>query len=174
MSSSKTPIGVIVVTHGKLAEELVSAARMIVGAEAAHLVALSIGWNDPLEVAREQVRAAISAADTGGGVIVLSDMFGGTPTNLCLSFLARDKVEIITGANLPMVVKCTNLERELSQGMSLRQVAESVASRGAESVIVASAMLEPEDDGCANPPHRSTPSPGSGGAPPRGGESRRG
>jgi PTS system mannose-specific IIA component len=137
-------VGVLVVTHGRLAEELVAATRVIVG-EAPHLRALSIGWDDDVDAAREQVKRAIAEVDRGGGVLVLTDMFGGTPSNLCLSFLCKDKVEIISGVSLPMVVKTANLAGELAEGMSLRQLAERVARRGEESVIVASATLEPED-----------------------------
>lgn len=144
MSQSRKQVGVVVVTHGRLAEELVAAARVIVGAPAEHLRHISLGWNDPLESAREQVRACIAAAELGGGVLVLTDMFGGTPTNICLSFLAQGRVEILTGVNLPMVVKSANLASELDQGLSLREIAERVAARGRESVIVPSSMLEPE------------------------------
>jgi PTS system mannose-specific IIA component len=145
VSKPSADVGVLVVTHGKLAEELVSAARVIVQG-APNLRALSIGWNDPVDLAREQVKKAIAEADRGRGVLVLTDMFGGTPTNLTLSFLARDRAEIITGVNLPMVVKTVNLAAELAEGMSLRDLAERVASRGRDSVIVASGMLEPESD----------------------------
>ena len=136
-------IGVLVVTHGRLAEELVAAARVIVG-EAPHLRALSIGWNDDVDGARELVRRTISEADRGRGVLVLTDMFGGTPTNLSLSFLAPDAVEIITGVNLPMVVKTANLSRELAANLTLRELADRVAAKGRDSVKVAADMLEPE------------------------------
>ena len=135
-------IGVLVVTHGRLAAELVEAAKVIVGG-AGHLQALSIGWNDDVDAARDHVRQAIAAADGGKGVLVLTDMFGGTPTNLALSFLTGN-VEIVTGVNLPMVVKTANLDGEIKEGMSLRQLADRVAQKGRESVIVASSMLEPE------------------------------
>ena len=139
----QSTIGVLVVTHGRLAEELVAAAHVIVGATD-HIRALSIGWNDDVDKAREIVRRAIEQADRGRGVLVLTDMFGGTPTNLSLSFLLADKVEIITGVNLPMVVKTTNLAKEIASGATLRQIAERVAGKGRESVIVAGDMLEPE------------------------------
>jgi len=139
----KTSVGVVVVTHGRLAEELVEAARIIVG-DASHLRALSIGWNDDVDLARETVRRAIAEEDKGRGVVVLTDMFGGTPTNLSLSFLVAEKVEIVTGVNLPMVVKTANLARELATEMSLRAIAERIAAKGRDSVIVAGDMLEPE------------------------------
>lgn len=143
MTSSKTTVGVVVVTHGRLAEELVTAAQIIVG-EGDHLRALSIGWQEDVDVARETVRKAIADADRGCGVLVLTDMFGGTPTNISLSFLAEGKVEIVTGVNLPMLVKCASLGRNLPSGLTLRQIAERVADKGRDSVKVAGDMLEPD------------------------------
>lgn len=143
MTSSKAAIGVVVVTHGRLAEELVAAARIIVG-QAEHLRALSIGWQEDVDLARETVRKAIAEEDRGRGVLVLTDMFGGTPTNISLSFLAPGKVEIITGVNLPMLVKCASLGLNLPADLTLRQVAERVASKGRDSVKVAGDVLEPE------------------------------
>lgn len=143
LKQQATDIGVLVVTHGRLAEELVAAAGVIVGATE-HVSALSIGWNDDVDEARETVRRAIERADRGRGVLVLTDMFGGTPTNLSLSFLAPGSVEIITGVNLPMVVKTSNLAKEIGGGLTLRQMADRVAAKGRECVIVAGDMLEPE------------------------------
>ncbi len=143
MSESKSPIGVIVVTHGSLGQELVDAARVILGVgDELPLRSLSVGWNDSMDEARELVRRAVEEAERGGGVLILTDMFGGTPTNLCLSFLSEGAAEIITGVNLPMVVKCLNLGRELGECKSLREVAERVARKGRSSVVLASEMLE--------------------------------
>lgn len=138
MSNPANPVGVVVVTHGRLAEELVSAAKVIVGAPAEHLRHLSLGWNDPLDEAREQVKQAIVAADKGRGVVVLSDMFGGTPTNLCLSFLSRDKVEIVTGVNLPMVVKLASTRRD---GLDLPATAQLLTGYGQKNITLASELL---------------------------------
>ena len=144
MTTSKPGVGVIVVTHGRLAEELVAAARVIVGQAAEHLRALSIGWNDDVDAARELVRRAIAEEDKGRGVLVLTDMFGGTPTNISLSFLAEGRVEIVTGVNLPMLVKCASLGRAPAPELTLREIADRVAGKGRDSVIVAGDMLEPE------------------------------
>ena len=145
MSEIEARTGVVVVTHGRLGQELVDAARIILGREEAGegLRALSVGWNDPVEEAREQVRGAVEEADEGAGVLVLTDMFGGTPTNISLSFLEEGRVEIVTGVNLPMVVKCLNLDAERLRGLSLRELAGRVAEKGAASVVLASSMLEP-------------------------------
>ena len=99
-------IGILVVTHGKLATELVNAAKMIVG-ELENVQAISIGWNDDVNEARERIRSAIKKIDFGHGVLILTDMFGGTPTNISLTFLEKGRTEIITGVNLPMIIKLT-------------------------------------------------------------------
>src|SRR5262245_52352678 len=103
-------IGIVVVTHGRLAEELVNAARAIVG-EVPRIAAVSMGWSDETPLARENITQAMAEvaepaeeAGEGGGVLVLTDMFGGTPTNLSLPFLSP-AVEIVTGVNLPMLIK---------------------------------------------------------------------
>src|SRR5215470_344990 len=99
-------IGVVIVTHGQLASELVSAAETIVG-EVHHITAVAIGWHDDVDVAREEIERAIARVNSGDGVLLLTDMFGGTPTNLAASFLGgKLPVEVVTGVNLPMVIKC--------------------------------------------------------------------
>src|SRR5580704_13584338 len=97
-------IGGVIVTHGQLANELVSAAEMIVG-EIDHITAVSIGWHDDVDIAREQVAQAIQRVETSDGVIILTDMFGGTPTNIAATFMGPSSVEVVTGVNLPMVIK---------------------------------------------------------------------
>jgi PTS system mannose-specific IIA component len=97
-------IGVVVVTHGQLAAELVNAAEAIVG-DLPQFAAVSIGWHDDTEDAREEIRQAIARLQDDSGVLVLTDMFGGTPTNLGLSFVEPDRVEVVTGVNLPMLIK---------------------------------------------------------------------
>ena len=96
-------LGVVVVTHGQLATELVNSAEMIVG-DLPHFTAVSIGWHDDVDLAREEigrgierVREKVSTPEATGGVLVLTDMFGGTPANLGVTFLETDKVEVITG-----------------------------------------------------------------------------
>src|SRR6476469_1725494 len=101
-------IGVVVVTHGQLATELVNAAEMIVG-DLPQFAAVSIGWHDEVNDAREDIAQAIERVRADGGVLLLTDMFGGTPSNLGLTFLETDKVEVITGVNLPMLIKLAGL-----------------------------------------------------------------
>jgi mannose PTS system EIIA component len=101
-------IGVVVVTHGQLATELVNAAEAIVG-DIPQFAAVSIGWHDDVEDAREDIRQAIQRVQGPEGVLLLTDMFGGTPANLGLTFYEPNKVEVITGVNLPMLIKLTSV-----------------------------------------------------------------
>ena len=97
-------IGVVVVTHGQLATELVNAAEMIVG-DLPQFTAVSIGWHDDVNDAREDIAQAIERVRGEAGVLLLTDMFGGTPSNLGMTFLETDRLEVITGVNLPMLIK---------------------------------------------------------------------
>jgi len=126
-------IGIVVVSHGTLAAELVGAARTIVG-DIERIAAVSIGWSDDVARAREAVGRAI--AEVGGApVLVLTDMFGGTPTNVSLLFLSPG-VEIVTGVNLPMLIKL-NSRRE----GPLAEVAKEIQTQGQASIRVASEIL---------------------------------
>jgi mannose PTS system EIIA component len=131
-------IGIVVVTHGHLAEELVNAARTIVG-EIPAIVAVSMGWSDDASSAREQVERAIAQAG-GEDTLLLTDMFGGTPTNLSLPFLSP-RVEIVTGVNLPMLIKLTGLREG-----RLAEVARLVRDQGKDAIYVASDILEQKPD----------------------------
>ena len=132
-------VGVVVVTHGQLATELVNAAEMIVG-ELSGFVAVSIGWHDDVETAREAIAAAINRVTRPAGVIVLTDMFGGTPANLGLPFLAEQKVEVITGVNLPMLIKLASLRTS----QDLLAVARAMRDHGRSTIWVASDLLRGE------------------------------
>ena len=101
-------IGVVVVTHGQLANELVNAAEMIVG-DLPQFTAVSIGWHDDVNDARGEIEQAIERVRGEAGVLVLTDMFGGTPSNLGMTFLEKDRIEVITGVNLPMLIKLAQL-----------------------------------------------------------------
>ena len=135
-------LGVVVVTHGHLAEELVQAARKIVGSVEG-LEAVSIGWDDNVSGASVTIEGAVRRVDRGSGVIVLTDMFGGTPTNLALALLEPDKVEIVTGANLPMLIKCTNVREE----MSLHETAVQIADEARAAIQIAGEVLHAPAEG---------------------------
>jgi PTS system mannose-specific IIA component len=126
-------IGILVVTHGRVAEELVNAARNIVG-EIPAIAAVSMGWSDDPTSANAAIDRGL--AEVGGTALVLTDMFGGTPTNLSLPFLS-EQVEIVTGVNLPMLIKACALR----QGR-LAEVARAVREQGKGAIYVASEVLE--------------------------------
>jgi mannose PTS system EIIA component len=132
-------IGVVVVTHGQLATELVNAAETIVG-DLPRFAAVSIGWHDTVELAREEIAQAVARVDSGTGVIVLTDMFGGTPSNLAITFLAEGRVEVITGVNLPMLLKLAGT-REVAD---LRDLARHIREDGRTGIWVASDLLRGE------------------------------
>jgi mannose PTS system EIIA component len=132
-------IGVVVVTHGQLATELVNAAEMIVG-DLPRFTAVSIGWHDDVNDAREDIAQAIERVRGSEGVLLLTDMFGGTPSNLGMTFLETDRVEVITGVNLPMLIKLAGL-RESS---NLLAVAQAMREHGRNAIWVASDLLRGE------------------------------
>lgn len=135
-------IGAVIVTHGALARELLDAAERIVGRTEA-IRAVSMDWDDDVADAREEIGAAIQDVDRGRGVLIFTDMFGGTPTNVSLAFLEQDRVEIITGVNLPMIIKLTSLQN--AEG-SLLKVAQELRERGQNSVYVASEILSSREE----------------------------
>ncbi len=135
-------IGAVIVTHGLLARELLDAAEHIVG-RTEGIRAVSMGWDDEVADARQEIQAAIKDVDSGDGVLIFTDMFGGTPTNVSLAFLEQDKVEIITGVNLPMIIKLTSVQG--GEG-SLLEVAQELRERGQNSVYVASEILSSRDE----------------------------
>jgi mannose PTS system EIIA component len=133
-------IGIVLVTHGKLAEELRGAA-MTIQPDLTRVVAVSLEWNQTGEDARDRIARGLAEADDGGGAVILTDMFGGTPTNLTLSFLQKDRIEIVTGVNLPMLLKCASLQRS---GKAVSEVAHLARERGQRSIYVASDLLADE------------------------------
>ena len=126
-------IGIVVVTHGRIAEELVNAARTIVG-DLPRVAAVSIGWSDDPAAAEAAIEGGLAEAG-GGEALVLTDMFGGTPTNLSLPYLS-EKVEIVTGVNLPMLIKALSLREG-----ALVEVARAVREQGKSAIYVASEVL---------------------------------
>ena len=132
-------IGVVVVTHGQLATELVNAAETIVG-DLPHFTAVSIGWHEDTQDAREEIAQAIARVRREKGVLILTDMFGGTPSNLAMTFLAQDDVEVITGVNLPMLIKLAGL----NEPSDLLAVAREMREHGRHAIWVASDLLRGE------------------------------
>lgn len=133
-------IGALIVTHGNLANELLNAARKIESTDVV-IEAVPLEWTDSVDEAREKIRVALDRVGTDGGVIIFTDMFGGTPSNISLSFLEKDRVEIITGVNLPMVVKFATLQQD---GKDLTTVAHTISEKGSKAIRVASELLSAE------------------------------
>ncbi len=135
-------VGVVVVTHGQLATELLNAAEMIVG-DLPQFAAVSIGWHDDVEVAREEIARAIEHVRRDQGVLILTDMFGGTPANLGVTFLDANSVEVITGVNLPMLIKLARLQT--TDGLAV--IARDMREHGRNAIWVASELLRSEGQG---------------------------
>ena len=129
-------IGGIIVSHGKLAEELLNALTIILG-ETVNIEAISIGWYDDVEASKKKINKSLKNVDQKNGVLIFTDMFGGTPSNLSFSFLKDNQVEIITGVNLPMLIKFASLQRS----NSLQEVAKKVVEQGQKNIHWASALL---------------------------------
>lgn len=133
-------IGLILVTHGNLAEEFVRAMEHVVGPQR-DVVAVCIGPNDDMERRRAEIAAAIAEVDSGSGAIVLTDLFGGTPSNLAISLLERGRIEVIAGINLPMLIRLAGARKSLS-------MAEAIAAgrdAGRNYITIASEFLEQDD-----------------------------
>jgi mannose PTS system EIIA component len=129
-------IGALVVTHGHLGQELVAAAEMIVG-EISHIQSVSIGWHDDVNDARKDIEKRIIEVESGNGVLILTDMFGGTPSNIALSFHDPGKVDVVTGVNLPMIIKIAGQK----EGDTLDSLARIVRDQGRSSIAMASDFL---------------------------------
>lgn len=138
MSETKR-IGGVIVSHGQVANELLAATEAVVG-DLSHITAVSIGWHDDVEMAKAEIERAIAQVSSGNGVLVLTDMFGGTPTNISAMFLKENEVEIVTGVNLPMVIKLASNNKEIS----LHELAKEVEDQGKEAICRTSTLLEPQ------------------------------
>ena len=129
-------IGLVLVTHGRLADEFVTAMEHIVGRQE-HVVTVAIGPDDDMEARRNDIAGAVARVDTGGGVILLTDLFGGTPSNLAISLMERGRIEVIAGINLPMLIRLASARRSM-------KVVDAVAAAreaGRKYISVASEVL---------------------------------
>ena len=129
-------IGLILVTHGRLADQFVQAMEHVVGEQSA-IVTVCIGPNDDMEQRRSEIAAAIEAVDAGAGVIILTDLFGGTPSNLAISLLDAGQVEVIAGINLPMLIRLAGARKT----MSVTEAVEAAQEAGRNYITVASELL---------------------------------
>ena len=130
-------IGALIVTHGNLAHELLAAAQKI-EANVGVIEAVPLEWTDTVDQAREKIRQALDRIGNDNGVIIFTDMFGGTPSNISLSFLEKGSVEIVTGVNLPMLVKFATMQHDAKDVASLAHV---ISEKGSKAIRVASDLL---------------------------------
>ena len=126
----------VIVSHGQVANELLSAAETIIGSFK-HITAVSIGWHDDVDAASDEIERAITRVSEGRGVLLLTDLFGGTPTNIASMFLKEGEAEVVTGVNLPMVIKLASQTGE----ESLADVARRVRDQGREGIYLAGELL---------------------------------
>ncbi len=131
-------VGVIIVAHMQLAEELLKVTQIITSSTLDNFMAVSINLDDNPDQAREKLLAAVKAVDNGDGVIIIVDMFGGTPSNLSLSLLTRGKIEIVTGVNLPMVIEAASN----SPKVSLNELVNMLTSSGQREIRSAGEVLD--------------------------------
>lgn len=134
-------IGLVIVTHGGLANEFRAALEHVVG-EQHQLEAICIGPDDDMEKRREDIAVATKDVDSGDGVILLTDMFGGTPSNLAISLLDHGRVEVIAGVNLPMLIKLVGVREK----MSLEEAVEAAQDSARKYISVASKVLSRKED----------------------------
>lgn len=129
-------IGGIIVCHGKMAEELLNSLTIILG-EAPNIEAISIGWYDDVEESKKKIDESLKRVNQKNGVLIFTDMFGGTPSNLSFSFLKNNQIDIITGVNLPMLIKFVSLQRSNNP----KDVARKVVDQGKKNIHLASSLL---------------------------------
>jgi PTS system mannose-specific IIA component len=130
-------VGVVLVTHPQLGEEFVRSAEMICG-KMVRVLPVSIDTRKEVEELRRGIAEAVKKVDDGDGVLILTDMFGGTPSNMSLAFLQEGKVEVLSGLNLPMMIKLSNCR----EGRSLNELAKLVKEAGQKSINLASEILQ--------------------------------
>lgn len=130
-------VGAVIVTHGNLGDEIVKSAEMIIGVQE-KLKSVAIKHEDSEVTVRENISKALSEADDGDGILIFTDMFGGTPSNLSLCFLEENRVEVITGINLPMLIKFSSERKKTS----LPELATTIKEYGQKHILVASQILK--------------------------------
>jgi mannose PTS system EIIA component len=131
-------VGVVIVTHCHLAEELIAAAGLVVGEDLKKFQAVSIDPKEGSDEIRDKIVASVRKADEGQGVLILTDMYGGTPSNISLSFLEKNRIEVITGVNLPMLLKLATYQNDLD----LESLAVFITDYGQRNINLASEVLK--------------------------------
>jgi PTS system mannose-specific IIA component len=131
-------IGIVIVTHSRLGEALIEAAEFIIGGRSKALVSVSIDINKSAEKLRKNIHEGIKKVDKNDGVLILTDMFGGTPSNLSYSFLEEGRIEVLSGVNLPVLIQAVNTREKLE----LSKLATSIEKFGKKSISLASGILK--------------------------------
>ena len=132
-------IGIVVVTHGKLAEELISAVKFVLSEEpSVKLAGVSLDPSKEFDTFKKLIEDSIKSVDGGDGILLVTDMFGGTPSNISLTFLDEEKIEVISGVNLPMLLKLSTLKSDVKLNDAIK-IAEKA---GRDNIIVASKLLD--------------------------------
>lgn len=131
-------IGIVVVTHKQLGEALIDAAEFILGARPDGVVSVSININENADKLREKISEGIKNVNMKEGVLILTDMFGGTPSNLSYSFLEEGRTEVISGVNLPILIKAINTRKD----MDISKLAQCIETYGKKSISLASSILK--------------------------------
>lgn len=131
-------IGIVIVTHGQLGNALIEAAELILGSRPEHLTSVSIDLSKDADKLRERISEGINSVDDKKGILILTDMFGGTPSNLGYSFLEEGKVEVISGINLPILIKAVNTRKDKELG----ELAVGLEAFGKKSISLASGILK--------------------------------
>lgn len=141
LSDAAAHVGILLISHGPLADALKDTVQVLDPEQGEPLGALSLAWDEAPESASARLQKAIARADRGRGVVLLTDMFGGTPSNLALAFLQKGRIEIVTGVNLPMVVKARALARE---GKQPSEMARTLVEKGRRAIVAAGELMETE------------------------------
>ena len=132
-------VGIVIVTHSELGDALIDAAEFILGNRPDTMVSVSINLKENVDKLRKKISEAIKEVDRNKGILILTDMFGGTPSNLSYSFLEEGKVEVISGVNLPILVKAANFQEK---EMDLCDIAEQLETFGKKRISLASGILK--------------------------------
>ncbi len=130
-------VGIVIVSHDRIGEEMVAVTKKILP-DAEGIIAVAINSNASVDTNRQKIAAAVAEVDKNNGVLLLSDMFGGTPSNLCLSFLGKPKLEVISGINLPMLIKLAGDRRN----RTFEELVEFIRDYGRKNIVIASKVLE--------------------------------
>ncbi len=134
-------IGIVIVTHGQLGDVLVETAEIIFSEKPELVTSVSINLTENVETLRKKIKTAIKSVDSNKGILILTDMFGGTPSNLSYTFLEEGRIEVISGVNLPVLLKAVNIRKK---DMDLHQMAKTIETYGKKSISLASSILKGE------------------------------